>query len=24
MTCSTIENSEWLSVYFAKRFDRLR
>jgi len=24
MTCSTIENSEWLSVYFAKRFDWLR
>jgi len=24
MTCSTIENSEWLSVYFAKRFDSLR
>jgi len=24
MTCSTIENSEWQSVYFAKRFDRLR
>jgi len=24
MTCSTIDNSEWLSFYFAKRFDSLR